>query len=371
MRLRHTRRWACALALALSSATVLTGCGAQPEPPSTPPAKTADANPPAEETEPAPEPIVLPACDAMNATAQQEYEEFGVEMFAEPAGETDLAAFTEFSGPVAQEAMAAAEQQRGCRWPIHSQGTVIEYVAELPHDAQAPLIAALRSDTTVTEAALDAAASFSYESPAPNGYMSATEITHLFIGDVWIAVFDTAGDRAYAPAALEAVMSANPSLADAAADADAGSDADPDEPQGAAQAAGACASSDGLTMLAASAPNVPGGPWDVTGQFSDVSGYDPCAALSWIVLRPEPCCTRFSITPVLFFHQGELVPSATVAQYAIDTTAPPARASESSVALTFMWPGSDFAGPANTATSTFTWDAATSSVARSGDLPPS
>lgn len=355
-----------ALGLALAGAIAITGCSATTtdeapqaattatSSPTQTPASTATSSPTTTPTT-TPEALVVPECASMNAAAQQEYEEFGIEMFAEPAGEVDLSTFTEVGGPGAQAAMSQAQQQRGCRWPIHSQGTVTEYVAELPQVAKDAFISALRGDPSMTEMAFGGAVMFSYEVPAPNGYMSPTKVAYVFIEDVWISVFDYAGQRDYVQAALEGVLTANPALANTGTST---------------VATEACSERDGLAELAASTPTVPGGPWDTTGQFSDASGYDACATLSWIVLRPEPCCTRFSVTPVLFFHRGDYVPSATITSFAIDPSAAAIRESDDSVTLTFMWPGADSAGPANTAASTYTWDADTAGVHRSGELPP-
>lgn len=334
---------------------MLTGCGGQ-EDTQAEPRPDAVSQSPTPESTPEPAPIALPACEVMNATAQQEHQDFGPEMFSEPAGETDAATFNEVSDPVAQEAMGKALQQRGCRWPVHSQGTVTEYVAELPATDQAALIDGLRADPGITEASLGEAASFSYTVPAPNPMMSATDVTHIFVGDVWIALFNYAGQREYVQAALDGVLAANPALFKGDAITTTTSEA-------------SCSGHSGQQALQKWGADVAGGPWDLSGQYSDVSGYDECGELSWIVLKPEPCCTRFSVTPVLFFHQGELVQEATVNGYALGANIE--RISDAEASVTFMWPGEDFAGAPSTAVSVYRWDEASGNVARSGDLPPS
>ncbi|KQM57533.1 LppP/LprE family lipoprotein [Agreia sp. Leaf210] len=95
-------------------------------------------------------------------------------------------------------------------------------------------------------------------------------------------------------------------------------------------------------------------PWDVAGEYSDVAGYDECAELSWIVLRPEACCTAFEITPVMFFHRGEYIADATVADRAVDRTTEPERIADGEVALTFAAQSAS-ASPVLTKT-TFRWD---------------
>ncbi|MFD5226124.1 LppP/LprE family lipoprotein [Microbacterium sp. NPDC058342] len=357
MRRRQSKLLRGVLALSLIGTLALAGCSGAAETQTTPKPTGAQASP---TSSPTSRPVVLPNCDGMNATAQREYEDFGVEMFAEPAGETDLVTFDEVVGPAAQKAMAQAVQHRGCRWPVHSEGTVTEYVAEIAEPDRTPLIEALRADPMVTESVLGDARSFDYESPAPNSYMSATRITHLFVGDVWIAILDHSGQREYAQAALDGVLAVNPSLSGAPGPESSGAGDDR-----------RCSGLTGADALSKWGAGVAGGPWDLSSRYSDVTGYDECAALSWIVLRPEPCCTRFSVTPVLFFHEGEYVPSATVSKYSVDSETPAVRASDGSVALTFMWPGSDSAGPASKATSTYAWDEQSGTVTRVGDLPPS
>jgi hypothetical protein len=101
-------------------------------------------------------------------------------------------------------------------------------------------------------------------------------------------------------------------------------------------------------------------PWDLTGEYSEVAGYDECAELSWIVLRPESCCTAFEITPVMFFHRGEYVPDATVTDRAVDRSTEPERIADGEVALTFAAQGAS-ASPVLTRT-TFRWDDAARAV---------
>lgn len=206
-RLTAIRATMAPAALALGISLALAGCssGGQQQP-------QAASKPSVAEEVQAPEPIVLPTCDTMNSVAQQEYEDFGVEMFSEPAGETDFTTFEEVSGPVAQEAMAKAVQQQGCRWPVHSQGTVTQYVVELPAADQTTLIEAFRADPEVYEAEIDGATTFTSALPAPNPMMSGTEVSHIFLGDVWATVFDQGGQREYLQAALDAILAANPSL---------------------------------------------------------------------------------------------------------------------------------------------------------------
>lgn len=97
--------------------------------------------------------------------------------------------------------------------------------------------------------------------------------------------------------------------------------------------------------------------WDLAGEYSDVSGYDECAELSYIVLRPAECCTVFEITPVMFFNRGEFIPAATVTDRAQARTpdAVTERIDDSTIALTFAVPGGANKPPVLT-TVTYSWD---------------
>ena len=103
--------------------------------------------------------------------------------------------------------------------------------------------------------------------------------------------------------------------------------------------------------------------WDLAGEYSDVSGYDECAELSYIVLRPAECCTVFEITPVMFFNRGEFIPAATVADraQARSSDAPAERIDDSTIAITFATPGGANMPPV-LSTTTYSWDEATETV---------
>lgn len=103
--------------------------------------------------------------------------------------------------------------------------------------------------------------------------------------------------------------------------------------------------------------------WDTAGEYSDVSGYDECAELSYIVLRPSECCTVFEITPVMFFNRGQFIPAATVTDRAQARTpdAVTERIDDRAIALTFAVPGGANMPPILT-TTTYAWDEATGAV---------
>ena len=107
--------------------------------------------------------------------------------------------------------------------------------------------------------------------------------------------------------------------------------------------------------------------WDMAGEYSDVSGYDECAELSYIVLRPAECCTVFEITPIMFFNRGEFIPAATLTDRA-QARGPESvteRIDDSTLALTFALPGGAGLPPVLT-TTTFAWDEATGTVNEEG-----
>lgn len=303
----------------------------------------------------------------MNAVAQQEYLDFGPELFSEPAGETDFATFDQLADPIAKDTMALAKSRAGCRWPVHSQGTVTQYVAEVSEADRAPLMEELRANAIPFDMVGEARI-FHYELPAENQMASVTKVTQIFLGDAWVIIFDYAGQRdwGYPVSAIAGLVAANPGLG---------------EPKKSAPTDGReCSTLTGAEALTRWGPEVPApiegvsDYWDLTGDFSDVSGYDPCADLSWIVLRENPCCTRFSPSPILLFHRGEFVQLATEKAYALssNTADPIQRISDRSIAVFFMWQGDGGnAELAEVSSSLFAWDEKTGKVIRDGGLPPS
>lgn len=325
------------------------------------------------DSEPTPPPasIVLPACDSMNPVAQQEYLDYGPELFAAPAGPADRAVFEQIFGTVftdqaslsAQLTANSAVQEQGCWWPVHMQGSVTQYAFEVPQEGQASLLAALKSRADVTELFMGAATTFSFASdPDPMG--GTISVTHLFLGDVWSVVLNFAGDGNYAQSALDALLKANQPLAQGEGTGEQNEASENTEKPA------ACAVRNGLDVLAYEAIGIPGGPWDSSGKYSDVSGYDACADLSWIVLRPQECCTRFSVSPVLLFYKGDFYGTTTEEHYALG--APVRRIADDAVSLTYTWPvpGALKSDAPPTATSTFTFSQDTGLIERSGDLPP-
>jgi len=110
-----------------------------------------------------------------------------------------------------------------------------------------------------------------------------------------------------------------------------------------------------------------GATWDAAG--ADLSGYDPCAALSWSVVAPVGA-TPSSPYAVLLFHDGSYLGTATATQYGfspeIRRTAPDA------ITVVYRYAqGTDAnANPTGRSTATFTWDESADRVVMRGSTPP-
>lgn len=109
--------------------------------------------------------------------------------------------------------------------------------------------------------------------------------------------------------------------------------------------------------------------WDTT-YTADDPGYDPCAALSWIVF-PLAGGTVSSPNAIALFHHGEYVGPATEEQYGFWPAVE--RLSDDSIRVTYPYllDGDANANPQGQAVARFTWDAETRSVQMDGNPPPS
>lgn len=343
--------------------------------------KPQEAKPQAVESPtPTPEPIVFPEdCEAMNPAAAYEATNFANSSPGERiAEEKDLDFFNQHAIPEAQQAMASAAKMQGCSFTVYFQNTVRQWTAEVPVKEQEALEASLleagytktryglyslgAADYTLTVEIPEEVDDQGFALPGSGGKI---ELVQLFIGDVWISIISNGEfTRDYAKSALEALIAANPSLKPE-------SSVKPRDPS-------ECATLTGAEALAKWGPQVPApiegvsDYWDLTGQFSDVSGYDPCADLSWIILRETPCCTRFSPSPILLFHRGEFVQLATEKAYALIPEIPAQRLADNIVSVSYMYQGEGGnAELAEVISSHFIWDEKTGKVIRDGGLPPS
>ena len=98
--------------------------------------------------------------------------------------------------------------------------------------------------------------------------------------------------------------------------------------------------------------------------------YSPCAELSWITISEGPCCTVMQPTPILLFHHGEYVGTATSKE--IGAMPKISRVSKNKIEVRYIYPkeGESSAQASGVATAYFTWDSNTHQVIQSGDLPP-
>jgi hypothetical protein len=112
---------------------------------------------------------------------------------------------------------------------------------------------------------------------------------------------------------------------------------------------------------------IDGARWDVAGAVRD--GYDRCAGLSWVVLRPVDS-TGSSPSAILLFHDGAYLGTATKEQYGFEPDV--VRTSDDAVTVTYRFPEQNEgnADASGRATATYTWDERAGRVVMSGDVPP-
>jgi hypothetical protein len=100
-----------------------------------------------------------------------------------------------------------------------------------------------------------------------------------------------------------------------------------------------------------------------------MSGFDPCAELSWAVVSLE-MATVSSPTAVLLFHDGSYLGTTTSEEYGftprVERTAPGAI----SVTYPFVQGNESNAEASGRATASYTWNDSTQSVDMAGETPP-
>lgn len=110
-----------------------------------------------------------------------------------------------------------------------------------------------------------------------------------------------------------------------------------------------------------------GAEWDTAG--ADISGYEPCAALSWLTISVK-LASGSSPVAILLFHDGTYLGTATKEQYAFvpDIT----RTQDDEIAVTYHYakPGEATAGATGRTNATFTWNDSAGRVEMTGDVPP-
>ncbi|MGP5931359.1 LppP/LprE family lipoprotein [Corynebacterium glyciniphilum] len=114
-------------------------------------------------------------------------------------------------------------------------------------------------------------------------------------------------------------------------------------------------------------PNAENYPW--APAWAEPDGYDSCADLSWIIL-PIEGGTASSPYQIMLFHDGGYLGTATSEAYGFYPTV--SRVDDATLSVTWHWPreGESSAGASGESTAQFTWDAPTSSVSMSGEVPP-
>lgn len=107
--------------------------------------------------------------------------------------------------------------------------------------------------------------------------------------------------------------------------------------------------------------------WDTAG--ADISGYEPCAALSWLTISVK-LATADSPVAILLFHNGTYLGTATRKSYGFvpDIT----RTNDNEIAVTYHFakPGEALAEANGRTKATFTWDDSTGRVKMTGKVPP-
>ncbi|SJN08499.1 hypothetical protein FM113_02955 [Leucobacter sp. 7(1)] len=368
----------------LGGVILLAGCSSAPAkdpqgtaPAAEPAAPGSERPAPTQSAEPEPEPIVLPDCEEANATAEGEQATFfasGLASSLQPWNyETEVLSFAQYTGPSAQDAAAQASQRRVCSWALYTVNAMTQTTAELPPETRDSFLAALR-DSDYIESARGAATVFTHvvDRVSTSIAQITTTATHIFLGDVWITIIDTGAEN-YEQAAIDAVLAANPALADGDAAGTAGGDAT-------ASDAGSCASEPVAKIIEAGvkriAPRAEGaasgslGGWDLAQAIAWApDSYDQCAALSWVLL-PTAQATGSSPTHLMFFSRGEFVGTDSAHGIAFRPTV--TRISDDSISADYLWmqPGEITATASGRAVSTYTWDAGAKQVVRTGELPP-
>lgn len=109
--------------------------------------------------------------------------------------------------------------------------------------------------------------------------------------------------------------------------------------------------------------------WDWTAEWADLSGYDPCASLSWAVVTIEHG-TSTSPYQIMLFHKGEYLGTGTLDAYAFKPNV--TRTSDTRIDVTYYYSTSPGGGGINRAETyaSFTWDEVAQKVVMGGNVPP-
>ena len=134
-----------------------------------------------------------------------------------------------------------------------------------------------------------------------------------------------------------------------------------------------CATMTGAEAISTWGPQVPtfreGYDWQWNLDRADPSTYDPCAALSWVVLGLKGGMAS-SPVQIMLFHRDQYI--GVTASEPINYWPEVVRLDDAAIQVTYKWPrdGETTAGATGRSVSIFTWDEQTQSVVHSGEWPP-
>ena len=164
-------------------------------------------------------PVNLPECDAMNATAQQEHEDFGPDQFTYEAGEVELPDLSERVSPDTMEPLNKyqpfynkASSSRICYWPVHFEGHVVENVSEIDGQVRDEAIDQMRKEELAESKLGNVTVFREIVVPGDDKSTTLTYVYYMFVDDVWITVINHGGGGEYNFSALDGVVAENPEL---------------------------------------------------------------------------------------------------------------------------------------------------------------
>lgn len=352
------RLWA-GVSLFITATLALSGC--HPADPESQNTVETPKNPPTVAPPAQVAPIVLPECGAINAAASAQQAaflaEFGEERITASYGETDRALLTEFTGPAALAAADASLQARSCNWVIYFDSVYLyQFTAELPDDALESLLADFRgADFTESERGPATVFSRALQTGDMRGTM---DITHTFLGNVWIALIENAA-ASYEQSAADTLLAANPELADSLVTSCVDRDAGEVITAGAARIAPPALSGEHGHAVG----------WDTARAIALAKGtFDACSPLSWALLPSTDSAS--TETQVMLFHFGDFIGTDT--QFGVRFPPSIERISKYAVRAEYRWlRDTDSATtPTGKSVSTFTWDNESNAVLHEGEFPP-
>lgn len=175
------------------------------------------------------------------------------------------------------------------------------------------------------------------------------------------------------PTAAAPVATSTPAAATTSAPVPAAPAPVPAAPVAPAPGAPGCATTSARQAAAAALPKVPrfgdGDGWDWVLLEHELSNYDPCADLSWVVLGiPGP--TGSSPYQIMLFHRGEFL--GTTFKNARGFYPTVTRLSGSAIRVQYRYRvgNEGTANASGVAISTFTWSASAQRVIHAGQIPP-